>query len=79
MQSNYSDNTFEKYAGDVTVHCRTEPEAIELKTKISQRMEHSGLKLHPEKTKMSTARMPTVNGGRFLLLTRPIQQACQKQ
>ena len=52
MQGNYPLNPFERYADDVVAHCRTEAEAMQLKTEIAKRMEQCGLELHPEKTKI---------------------------
>ncbi len=52
MQSNYPLNPFERYADDVVVHCKTEDEAVKLKSEISRRMGQCGLELHPEKTKI---------------------------
>ena len=52
MQSNHPTNPFERYADDVVVHCKTEAEAVKLKSEIAKRMEQCGLELHPEKTKI---------------------------
>lgn len=52
MRSNYPDNAFERYADDAVVHCKTEAEAIKLKSEIANRLETCGLELHPEKTKI---------------------------
>lgn len=52
MQSHYPTYPFERYADDIVTHCRTESEAISLKTEIAKRLEQCGLELHPEKTKV---------------------------
>lgn len=52
MQSNHPESPFERYADDIVAHCRTEAEAVKLKSEIAERMERCGLELHPEKTKI---------------------------
>jgi len=52
MQSNHPQNPFERYADDIVAHCKTEAEAVKLKSEIAERMEQCGLELHPEKTKI---------------------------
>jgi len=43
---------FERYADDIICHCRTEQEAIELQSLLTQRFKQCGLQLHPDKTKI---------------------------
>ncbi|RZB34645.1 MAG: hypothetical protein SRB1_00413 [Desulfobacteraceae bacterium Eth-SRB1] len=43
---------FERYADDIVCHCRTEQEAVELQTVLTERFKQCGLELHPEKTKI---------------------------
>lgn len=52
LRRNYPYNPFERYADDGVVHCKSEKDAIELLTRIKQRLEDCGLELHPEKTKI---------------------------
>jgi len=43
---------FERYADDIVCHCRTEQEAIRLRTILNGRFTKCGLTLHPAKTKI---------------------------
>jgi group II intron reverse transcriptase/maturase len=43
---------FERYADDIICHCRTEQEAVELKSVLTERFKQCGLELHLEKTKI---------------------------
>jgi hypothetical protein len=43
---------FERYADDAVVHCVSEPQAQHVRRAITNRMEHVGLRLHPDKTKV---------------------------
>ncbi len=43
---------FERYADDAIIHCKTESEAVEILSKLNQRMKECKLELHPEKTKI---------------------------
>jgi len=43
---------FERYADDIICHCRTEQEATELQSLLTQRFKQCGLQLHPEKTRI---------------------------
>jgi len=43
---------FERYADDAVVHCVTERQAQNVLAALAQRMEHVGLRLHPDKTKI---------------------------
>jgi RNA-directed DNA polymerase len=52
MQKYFSQNTFERYADDVIIHCQTQQEAEQLLSAVSQRMQRYNLTLHPEKTKI---------------------------
>jgi group II intron reverse transcriptase/maturase len=52
MRRNWSHLPFERYAGDIIVHGRTEREANLVRVKIAARLKQCGLELHPEKTKV---------------------------
>jgi RNA-directed DNA polymerase len=52
MQQNYSSMPFERYADDIIVHCKSERQAIWLKTAVVRRLAQCKLELHPEKTKI---------------------------
>ena len=41
-----------RYADDGLVHCRTEHEAQAIKTALQARLQHCGLQMHPDKTKI---------------------------
>jgi RNA-directed DNA polymerase len=43
---------FERYADDAVVHCVTERQAQNVLAALAERMEHVGLRLHPDKTKI---------------------------
>lgn len=43
---------FARYADDIICHCRTEKEAVELQSVLTERFKQCGLELHPEKTKI---------------------------
>ena len=66
MQRNYPQLRFERYADDVIVHCRTEKQAQEVRATIARRMQECRLELHPEKTKMSIARMMIEGNGMLM-------------
>src|SRR5262244_3636542 len=52
LTANYPQVTFERYADDGIVHCRTERQAQEVRRAIAARLQNCGLELHPEKTKI---------------------------
>lgn len=52
MRKTYPHIRFERYADDILVHCRTEPEARAMRTALERRFAHCKLELHPEKTKI---------------------------
>ncbi len=52
MRKYHPEIPFERYADDVIVHCRTEEEAVEMRTAIAARLSECGLRLHPEKTRI---------------------------
>ncbi len=52
MRRNSPDTPFERYADDVTVHCRSKEEAQQLLEAIRSRLGQCGLELHPVKTKI---------------------------
>lgn len=41
---------FERYADDMVVHCATRKQALFVRAAIGQRLEETGLRLHPDKT-----------------------------
>jgi group II intron reverse transcriptase/maturase len=43
---------FERYVDDAVVHCTSEAQAHRVLAAIAARMEHVGLRLHPDKTKI---------------------------
>ena len=51
-KKNYSTIPFERYADDIIVHCRSEKQAIWIKTRIDERLAEFKLELHPKKTKI---------------------------
>ena len=53
MRRNYKSIPFERYAGDILVHCRSEKQAKWIKTVIELRLNQCGLELNPEKTKIA--------------------------
>ena len=52
MQSHCPVMSFERYADDIIVHCRSEKQAFWLKDVIARRLAQCDLELHPEKTKI---------------------------
>lgn len=52
MEKNHPEKPFERYADDIAVHCKTEKQALYLKSLIEKRMQRCKLELHPEKTKI---------------------------
>jgi group II intron reverse transcriptase/maturase len=52
MDREYPGVRFERYADDAVVHCVSERQAKQLVQAIGDRMEHVGLRLHPDKTKI---------------------------
>ncbi len=52
MQRNHPDKPFERYAGDVIVHCRSLGASRSLMREIDQCLSECRLILHPEKTKV---------------------------
>ena len=52
MAKQYQQLSFERFADDAIVHCRTEGEAQEVRAAIAARLQECGLELHPEKTKV---------------------------
>jgi RNA-directed DNA polymerase len=52
MQRNYPSIPFERYADDIIVHCKSERQALWLKTAVVRRLAQCKLELHPEKTKI---------------------------
>ncbi len=52
MRRNFPDIPFERYADDAICHCRTEDQAMALRTALETRFADCGLTLHPDKTKI---------------------------
>ena len=48
--------TFERFADDAVVHCVTERQARQVREALTERLAGLGLRLHPAKTKLCTAR-----------------------
>ena len=52
MQQNYPTIPFERYADDIIVHCKSEKQALWIRTRIKERLAEFKLELHPRKTKI---------------------------
>lgn len=52
LRIRYPDCSFERYADDAVIHCKTEAQAQELRKNLEERLKDCGLELHPEKTKI---------------------------
>jgi RNA-directed DNA polymerase len=52
VQRNYPDVSFERYADDIIVHCKTLTQAHRMKDAIARRLSQCKLELHPVKTKI---------------------------
>ena len=52
MEEKFSSNPFERYADDIIIHAKNEPEARHLLKSMKARFEQCKLELHPEKTKL---------------------------
>lgn len=52
MRRNHENIPFERYADDILLHCRSEKQAMWIKTVIEDRLKQCGLELHPDKTKI---------------------------
>lgn len=52
MEKKETGFSFERYADDIIVHCKSEEEAKKLLERIRERLKACGLELHPEKTKI---------------------------
>jgi RNA-directed DNA polymerase len=52
LAAHYPQVTFERYADDAIVHCRSEKQAQEMRRVLAERLRNCGLELHPEKTKI---------------------------
>ena len=50
MQRANPELTFERYADDIVIHCKTKQQAQEIKESLERRLKECGLRLHPEKT-----------------------------
>src|SRR5580700_6596004 len=56
MTREYPDLPWCRYADDGLVHCRTEAEAVALKAALAARLAECQLEMHPDKTKIVSAR-----------------------
>jgi RNA-directed DNA polymerase len=54
---------FERYADDAVVHCATKKQALFLRAATGQRLEETGLRLHPDKTTIVYCRDSRRRGG----------------
>jgi RNA-directed DNA polymerase len=52
MTRNFPGCPFERYADDAVVHCRSRRQAEYVLSRIAQRMQEVGLRLHPNKTRL---------------------------
>lgn len=52
MEERFSNNPFERYADDIIIHAKNEPEARHLLKNLKARFEKCKLELHPAKTKL---------------------------
>ncbi|MDQ3847177.1 MAG: group II intron reverse transcriptase/maturase [Bacteroidota bacterium] len=52
MDDGNPQNSFERYADDIVIHCSSKAEAGQLLEKLKERMQQYELELHPEKTKI---------------------------
>lgn len=52
MANNHPGKPFERYADDIVVHCKTEKQALFVKSEIQKRIQDCKLTLHPVKTKI---------------------------
>ena len=52
MNQNHSEVSFERYADDILVHCKTAHQAYSMQKTIEKRLSHCKLELHPEKTQI---------------------------
>ena len=56
MNIHHPEKSFERYADDIVVHCKTEKQALFVLKMIQQRMRECKLTLHPVKTKVINVR-----------------------
>jgi RNA-directed DNA polymerase len=52
MEQSNANNSFERYADDIVIHCSSKEEAEQLLAALEERMGEYSLTLHPEKTKV---------------------------
>jgi len=52
MEKTHPEKPFERYADDIVIHCKTEKQALYLKSLIEKRLRRCNLALHPDKTKI---------------------------
>ena len=52
MEKNHPEKPFERYADDIVIHCKTEKQALFLKSQIEKRLLNCKLQLNPDKTRI---------------------------
>ena len=52
MDYQFPEVSFERYADDIIIHCKTKQQAVEMLDAIKERMKACKLELHPKKTKV---------------------------
>ena len=52
MEKNHPEKPFERYADDAVIHCKTEKQALFMRSQIEKRMQQCKLQVHPEKTRV---------------------------
>ncbi|WP_200581616.1 reverse transcriptase domain-containing protein [Kosakonia sp. S42] len=52
LEKHYPNNSWERYADDSIIHCRSKREAGMLLSQLRERMKGCGLELHPERTRI---------------------------
>lgn len=63
IEKKYPETPFERYADDIVVHCKSEPEAEEIKAAIKERLEECKLEINEEKTKIVYCKDSNRKGG----------------
>ena len=62
LQKHHPHNSFERYADDIIVHCKTRMESVVLKYEITKRLQQCGLEAHPEKTQIVFCKNSNLQG-----------------
>lgn len=84
MEKNYPNISFERYADDVIVHCKSEKQTLFILDKIEKRLNKCGIELNREKTRLAntkcikTRQIPNVSFD-FLGYTFKPQKALNKK